>query len=174
MGIRKIFAFLAQSKYLLCIATIVLTYNVAINFTEVVWKDQLHKLSPSPNFFHAYYGQVMTYIGLIAVVGAFFCGAIIRRFGWTFGRDGPSVDPFGHQRPLLFWFTDAPLASIVFLGAMQHCLAGASKYTFYDSTKEIAFIPLDQESKLKGKAAIDGVGSRIENREAPWPASFCS
>lgn len=162
MGIRKIFAFLAQSKYLLCIATIVLMYNVAINFTEVVWKDQLHKLSPSPNFFHAYYGQVMTCIGLIAVVGAFFCGAIIRRFGWTFGAMVPPLILLATSVPFfLFLFTDAPLASIVFLGAMQHCLAGASKYTFYDATKEIAFIPLDQESKLKGKAAIDGVGSRI-------------
>ena len=37
----------------------------------------------------------------------------------------------------------------------------ALKYTFFDATKEISFIPLSSESKLKGKAAIDGVGSRI-------------
>lgn len=44
---------------------------------------------------------------------------------------------------------------------MQNCLARASKYTFFDATKEMAFIPLSKESKLKGKAAIDGVGSRL-------------
>ena len=49
----------------------------------------------------------------------------------------------------------------VTLGAAQNCLSRASKYTFFDATKEIAFIPLSSESKLKGKAAIDGVGSRI-------------
>ena len=83
-------------------------------------------------------------------------------FGWTFGAMVPPLILLATSIPFfLFLFTDAPLASIVFLGAMQHCLAGASKYTFYDATKELAFIPLDQESKLKGKAAIDGVGSRL-------------
>jgi AAA family ATP:ADP antiporter len=54
-----------------------------------------------------------------------------------------------------------PLALSVALGGFQNCLGRASKYTIFDATKEIAFIPLSQESKQKGKAAIDGVGSRI-------------
>ncbi len=49
----------------------------------------------------------------------------------------------------------------VFFGSMQNCFARVSKYTFFDATKELAFIPLSKESKLKGKAAIDGVGSRL-------------
>lgn len=49
----------------------------------------------------------------------------------------------------------------VTLGSIQNCLSRASKYTFFDATKEMAFIPLSSESKLKGKAAIDGVGSRL-------------
>jgi AAA family ATP:ADP antiporter len=55
----------------------------------------------------------------------------------------------------------SPLFLCVTLGSIQNCFSRASKYTFFDATKEIAFIPLDKESKLKGKAAIDGVGSRI-------------
>ena len=44
---------------------------------------------------------------------------------------------------------------------MQNVFARVSKYTLFDATKELAFIPLSKESKLKGKAAIDGVGSRL-------------
>ena len=44
---------------------------------------------------------------------------------------------------------------------MQNILSRASKYTLFDSTKEIAYIPLDNEVKRRGKAAIDGVGSRL-------------
>src|SRR5438105_8113526 len=49
----------------------------------------------------------------------------------------------------------------VTLGALQNSLTRASKYTLFDATKEMAFIPLSNESKFKGKAAIDGVGSRL-------------
>jgi AAA family ATP:ADP antiporter len=36
-----------------------------------------------------------------------------------------------------------------------------TKYSLVDQTKELAFVPLSQESKMKGKPAIDGLGSRL-------------
>ena len=54
-----------------------------------------------------------------------------------------------------------PLALGVLFGTLQNTITRSSKYTLFDATKEIAFIPLSPESKLKGKAAIDGIGSRI-------------
>ena len=44
---------------------------------------------------------------------------------------------------------------------MQNCVSKAGKYSFFDATKDLAFLPLSPESKLKGKAAIDGLGSGI-------------
>ena len=55
----------------------------------------------------------------------------------------------------------APLTISVFFGFAQNCLSKAAKYSVFDATKEMAFIPLDHDLKLKGKAAIDGVGSRL-------------
>ena len=55
----------------------------------------------------------------------------------------------------------SPLAIAVFFGSAQNCMSKACKYSVFDSTKEMAYIPLSHESKLKGKAAIDGVGERF-------------
>jgi AAA family ATP:ADP antiporter len=54
-----------------------------------------------------------------------------------------------------------PLVISVYFGAAQNCFSKAMKYSVFDATKEMSFIPLDHELKLKGKAAIDGVGSRL-------------
>jgi AAA family ATP:ADP antiporter len=176
MGLRKNFSYLAKSKYLICIAVIVVMYNIAINFVEIVWKDQVKQLYPNPSDFNAYMGQVLTWIGIFATVtSVFISGTVIRKFSWTASA---LISPLillttGIAFFFFFFFKDSslasfatlfgvtPLALCVFFGSLQNCLARASKYTLFDATKELAFIPLSKECKQKGKAAIDGVGSRI-------------
>ncbi len=177
MGMRKNFAYLAKSKYLICIAVIVLMYNLSLNLVEVVWKDQVKQLYPNPGDFNAYMGQVLTAIGILATTTSIFIsGNIIRKFSWTFSAMIPPmillITGIGFFAFMLFkdsntatliaaLFGATPLAIGVFFGSMQNCLSRASKYTLFDVTKELSFIPLSKECKLKGKAAIDGVGSRL-------------
>lgn len=177
MGIRKNFAYLAKSKYLICIAILVLGYNMALNMVEVVWKHQVCLLYPYAADFNVYMAKVLTYIGITSTLFAIFLsGQFIRRFGWSFSA---------YLTPLIVLVTGmlffivvlfkhaglvgtisaltnmTPLAFCAFLGSLQNVFTRSSKFTFFDVTKEMAFIPLSKESKLKGKAAIDGVGSRL-------------
>jgi len=175
MSIFENFRYLARSKYLLLVSMIVLGYNIAINLVEVLWKHKLHQLVQSPIAFNAYMGKVNIITSVLATITAIFVsGNVIRRFGWTIsalitpvifaitacGFFGFSL--FGTESITLPMVgTVSTLAIAVFFGSAQNCVSRAAKYTLFDPTKEMTYIPLSAESKLKGKAAIDGVGSRL-------------
>ena len=136
----------------------------------------MRALYPDPSDYNGYMGRVMFAMAVIASIAGFLTTSkVIQRYSWTVSA---LISPilvtisgilFFHF--ILFpnhgfsWvlglFSMSPLMLCVTLGSAQNCIARACKYTFFDATKEIAFIPLSKESKLKGKAAIDGVGSRI-------------
>merc|ERR1719146_339038 len=67
----------------------------------------------------------------------------------------------GAWAPITAIFGLTPLMVAVIVGAAQNVLTKASKYGMFDPCKEIAYIPLDQEQKTKGKAAIDVVGNPL-------------
>ncbi|MGM0439978.1 MAG: Npt1/Npt2 family nucleotide transporter [Chlamydiota bacterium] len=178
MSIRANLAYIAKSKYLIFIAAIVLSYNFVIASTEVLWKSQMKELFPSPGDYTHYMSQVTFYVGILATLGSFFVsGNLIRRCGWRVAALAtPAIimvtgvgffyflflkqySPGANSAIAILGMT--PLALTVFFGSLQNCLSRAAKYTVYDDTKEMAFIPLSPEARLKGKAAIDGIGSRL-------------
>lgn len=175
LSLRKNFAYLAKSKYLICIAILVVSFNLVINLVEVLWKDQVQQLYPNPGDFSIYLNKVTVATGIIATFGAVFTTMIIRKFGWTKAAYVTPVmllvTSIGFFACLLFkgsigqltqtYLGISPLALVALFGSMQICLSRGCKYTVFDATKEIAFVPLTPESRKKGKAAIDGVGSRL-------------
>jgi len=175
LSLRKNFAYLAKSKYLICIAIVVLSFNLVINLVEVLWKHQLKQLCPNPNDFSVYLNQITVLTAMVATTIALFSGIIINRFGWT---KSALITPIillltsvGFFSCLIFggsmqgafstYLGMTPLVLAGTIGSIQIILSRACKYTLFDATKELSFIPLTTESRKKGKAAIDGVGSRL-------------
>jgi ATP:ADP antiporter, AAA family len=175
LSMRESFSFLSNSKYLICIALLVICYNLVINLVEIVWKDQLRQLYPSALEYSRYMNTMTSMVGIIATVASLFMANLIARFGWTWTALitpvimlATSAGFFAFMLfreelagPVYLLAGTTPLAIAVFFGAAQVTLSKGCKYSVFDSTKEMAFIPLGHECKLKGKAAIDGVGSRF-------------
>jgi AAA family ATP:ADP antiporter len=66
-----------------------------------------------------------------------------------------------HLEGLLNYFGITSLLLAVFFGAAVNILIKSTKYALFDLTKEMAYIPLDEEMKVKGKAVVDVLGSRL-------------
>lgn len=176
LSLRDNFSYLIRSKYLLSLAFIVVSYNLVINLVEVLWKHEVHELYPNPSEYNLYMNNVTTYIGMLATFTALFIsGNAIRKCGWTVtAMMTPiillvtSVGFFGcflaKERfgdIMIGILNSTPLAMAVFFGSAQNILSRTAKYSVFDATKEMAFVPLSPECKIKGKAAIDGVGARL-------------
>jgi AAA family ATP:ADP antiporter len=175
MGILESFAFLAKSKYILCIAILVIAYGISINLVEVTWKSQLKLQYPNANEYSAFMGKFSFFTGLVTILMMLFLGGnLIRRKGWGYAAmvtpvvlliTGAGFFGFVLFRDNLMGYIamlgTTPLMLAVLFGAAQNIMSKSAKYSLFDPTKEMAYIPLDQESKVKGKAAIDVVGARL-------------
>ncbi|MBS0622944.1 MAG: NTP/NDP exchange transporter [Verrucomicrobia bacterium] len=175
MSMIESFKYLAQSRYLLCIAILVLAYGMAINLVEVTWKGQLKEYYTTKNAYSAFMGVFSGLTGVATVFSMLFVGGnMMRRFGWTatalFTPIVLLITSIGFFSFIIFqdslggmiaMFGITPLFMAVLFGAAQNILSKAAKYSLFDPTKEMAYIPLDQEQKVKGKAAIDVAGARL-------------
>lgn len=175
MSMWSAFKYLMQNRLLLCIAGLVLAYNMVINLVEVIWKDEVRHLISDKNALNAYMSQVQTYVGYVATfIAIFVSGNVMRFMSWSraamitpiimlitsVGFFAFYFFPQQDAMQILGW-SIAPAAIAVFFGAAQNVMSRAAKYTVFDSSNNFAFISMPAESRQKGKAAIDGVGSRL-------------
>ena len=175
LSIRDSIKYISKSRYLTCLAIIVLGYNISINITDILWKEQLKRYFTDPNEMLVHMNSITVGIGIVATVGGLLFSMMVNRLGWTFTAIlTPAVMAImavgfftflfcgnGLTAFAMTLFGASPFALTVYFGSMQNCLSKAGKYSLFDASKELAFLPLDSDAKTKGKAAIDGLGSGI-------------
>ncbi len=178
ISLSECFLYLAKSRYMLYIAILVVAYNIIYHMSDLLWTHQIHQRYPDPNDFNGYINQIASITGIFATLSGFvLSGNVIRRYGWTVTA---FITPIillvmgaGFFGCMIFekslWLSDLlysifhiPIYTLVLVfGSAQMCLCRAAKYTVFDETKEIAFIPLAPEEQRKGKAVVDGIASRF-------------
>jgi len=175
MSMKESFVYLLKSPYLGCIAILVMAYGMSINLVEVTWKSQLKLQYPNPNDYQHFMGTFSQLTATLTIFMMLFVGGnVVRRWGWGTGALFTPVvlaaTGIGFFAFVLFrdqlsgfiaMFGTTPLMMAVIFGMVQNIMSKATKYSLFDPTKEMAYIPLDSEVKLKGKAAIDVVGARL-------------
>jgi AAA family ATP:ADP antiporter len=176
LSLKESFNYLVRSRYVGLLALLVVCYGFAINLVEVTWKNQLKLLfQGNTSEYSAFMGEFSIITGAVTILMMLFVSSnIIRRFGWTtaalFTPIVLLITGVGFFSFIIFkdslagmiaMLGTSPLVLAVLFGQAQNILSKSTKYSLFDPTKEMAYVPLDQESKVKGKAAIDVVGARF-------------
>lgn len=163
-----------SSKYIGFIAILVLSYGISINLIEVTWKSQLKLQFPDPSDYTKFMGRFSQITGGLTIVMMIIGANIVRRFGWFVGAiltptilliTGAAFFAFilagDYVAGTLAALSMTPVFMAVMIGTYQNALTKGTKYALFDPTKEMAYIPLDDNLKIRGKAAVDGVGGRL-------------
>ncbi|TSJ81184.1 hypothetical protein FPG78_04250 [Cardinium endosymbiont of Dermatophagoides farinae] len=170
----------AASGYLGNITIMVVACGLSINIVEGTWKAYLKEAFPKAVAYQSFVSALNFWTGVIAlIISLFFSGGMLRKFGWkATARIAPVV--IGITGSLFFLMsyskTNAPCLThwmgsklvlyLVIFGGIHNIAAKSIKYAFFDKTTQMAYIPLDPETKIKGKAAVDLLGSRLA-KQAP-------
>jgi ATP/ADP translocase len=175
LGLRESAKMVLTSKYLGLICLLMVCYAISVNLIEGLWFSKARTLYPETSDFMHYQGNVLFWTGVFTLICAFLGSAIIRRFGWYYaaiitpvmilGAGGGFFIFASLQEHLDVIFASmvslSSLTILVILGGLQNVLGKGAKYSLFDATKEMAYIPLSDEMKAKGKAAVDVVGNKI-------------
>jgi AAA family ATP:ADP antiporter len=169
-GFKVIFS----SKYLGYIVILIFCYGISINLVEGPWKAKIGELYPNTKDYAHFMGNVIQLSGACAMIFMILGANILRAYGWYVAAMMTPImilvtgvgffsfivfdDNITTQLTIMIF---DPLWIAVMLGTAQNVLSKATKYSLFDSTKEMTYIPADDEIKSKGKAAVDVVGARL-------------
>ncbi len=164
-----------RSRYIRLIAIIMICYGISINLAETPWKSIASNKYTEVSDYAGFVGNYLSYTGICTVLLVLVNSNIIRRFGWFYSAIITPIvvcvtglmffltsnfDDISTSLANLFLVSD-PLMLIITAGMIQNILSKSTKYTFFDVTKEMSYVPLPDELKTKGKAAVEVIATKV-------------
>ncbi|MDA9832374.1 NTP/NDP exchange transporter [Gammaproteobacteria bacterium] len=165
---------LVKSKYVLYIAVLILSYGIITNLVEQTWKAEVKTIYSTEQQWLGFMAFYQRALAIASIVFVYISKGIISRYGW---RACALITPIclGITGVVFFSYIlfDQSLAMLIatifmdpvifasWFGGVGVLLSKSAKYSFFDPSKEMAFIPLDDDLRVSGKAAADGVGARL-------------
>ena len=164
-----------SSRYLWLTCILLLSYGMSMNLIEGLWFSKVKNYYQTTEKFVNYQGTVLMWTGAFTMICSLIGSSLIRYFGWICGALATPImiilvgsiffilcilesrlDEFFYILHI-----GSPAYLIVFAGGLQNVLGKGVKYSLFDASKEMLYIPLDDELKTKGKAAVDVIGAKI-------------
>lgn len=164
-----------QSRPLFCIALLVIGFGFTSNLVEVVWKESIKHVYPLPHIYNAYVNQLTSITGFLAAIVSLLSRWIFKVFSWSRIALITPITlfitsfifffsfqlPEEYLTPISSFLNMSPLYLVMTLGSLYYVLALTAKYTIFDMCKEMAFLSIETEKRMRAKSVIDSIGSRL-------------
>lgn len=161
-NIIETFQMILANNTLINISLSIISYHICVNLIEGIWFYKIIQYYKTTNNFIEYQSVVFLYTGLFGMFCAFLSSYIIINFKWLYsGLVAPLITLVSGSLFFILLLCDKyeiysnNISLIMSVALIQNVLIKGSKYGIYDSVKEMQYIPLSDELKSKGKAAID-------------------
>ena len=166
---------LSESPQIRCLAVMTVAQSLSLALMEFLWKFHLRLAYPTPEAFTGFLGDVSTASGAVTGITMLASPLLFRKLQW---REVANITPnvltwggivfFGaclayhlsvklHAASVTQW----TIAPIVVGGAILFVLSRGAKFSLFKPAEEMVYLSLDEESRTKGKAAVDVVGAQV-------------
>lgn len=168
------FQVLKASKRLIFVLFMVMGYGLVINLLESMFKGQVKALYPNPSDYNGIMAKYFEGVGWISIVLMPVSAWVLKKYGWL---RMSVVTPLVCAVTTLIFFSLllgqehlevlalpmglTPLALVVGSGFLANCFSKGTMYAFYEPSKELVYVPMSQDQRVKGKAAVDLIGTRL-------------
>ena len=183
-GLLESLKLIGKSNHIAQIALITISYFLAMSVIDVTWKKTIDTHIADLDHFQHFYADLSIYTGIITILGLLTGATVMRSVGWfktaivppivllTTGSlffltihyaDNPSLIHIVQSIGL-----SSPIHLSLVIGTIQNIVGKSIKYAFFDPTKEMTYIPLNNNLKTRGKAAVDAIGCRFGKSLGCW------
>ncbi len=171
VGVMEGIKILFTSPYIGLIAVLVIAYGISINFLEVVWKEQMRVVFTTPSEYSSMMANVSKTTGIFTICATLLSTNILRKYKW---KVSAIISPLvmlvlgGVFFALIIYsksggtqlFGVSVVLMAIWVGLVADAFIKSIKYCLFDSSKNLAYRPLDEDTKTKGQAAVEVIGGR--------------
>lgn len=165
LSFRQTLKLLHNHQHIANIFVCTLLYYAVISAVQTVWLYTLSIHYTTPSLLSSYQSQTLLMVGVSTLFFALIGKRLLNYLGWYLVLQ---ILPFtmlvfsvgmilGYAELLL---TYRPLTTL-YLSTGMYMLAKSMKYTFFDATKEMAYIPADDSVKFYGKLSADTLANSL-------------
>jgi AAA family ATP:ADP antiporter len=175
LSLKESFSYIISSRYLWLLLICSASFGLTMNLVEAVWKAKIKELYSTVNQYAEFNSLYIMWTGVSIMFMTIVGNKIMKHQNWLIAA---IITPIiimttGSIFFILIVFEEysasfarevlltSPLALAVTIGAIQNIIVKGAKYSIWDTSREMLYIPLDNELKTKGKAAVDIVSSKI-------------